>query len=490
MPDRPNILFVTTDQHRGSSLGADPNCPTDSDGYPLIHTPNLDSFVSRGALFARCYSPVPSSIPARRCLLTGQTPYTNDCTGWKDEEPWEFEHTLPGELGDAGYRTHLAGKIHSIPNRNACGFESMDQHEGLWNFPEDDYTEWLERESDGLFSELSHGLGRNSWDPRPWHLPEQYHPTNWTTERALDFLRERDPTRPFFLNLSYVRPHTPLDPPQPYWDMYIDRELPEPYMGEWTEERYGEKLPDYPDTDAWLADLSPTTVQRARAAYYGSITHIDHQLKRVLDALEKRDELENTFVLFASDHGEMLGDHYHWRKTYPFEGSARVPMLLRFPDGWRPELPRKRLIDRPVGLEDVMPTLLGVAGAPVPETVEGRDLLTLVADPEGRWRETYHGESTPNMYDPENAMQYLVDERFKYIYYPVTGTELLFDLASDPGETTDLSGDPDHESVLATYRDKLVEQLADRPEGFVAEGDLTTVDAGSLTPDGVSLESN
>jgi len=487
MPDRPNVLFVMTDQHRGDCLGADPNCPTDADGRPLLHTPNVDGFVGQGALFTSAYSPVPSCVPARRCLMTGQTPYTNDCTGWKADEPWAFEHTLPGELAAAGYQTKLTGKLHSVPNRNHVGFESMDQHEALNGVP-DDYAAWLD-DHDEPFDELSHGLGRNSWDPRPWHLPEHYHPTNWTTERALDFLDERDPTRPFFLNVSYVRPHTPLDPPEVYWDMYADRDLPEPAMGDWVDDLYGEKLPEYPPTDAWLADLPPTVVRRARAGYYGSITHIDHQLKRILDRLRVEGALENTVVLFCSDHGEMLGDHHHWRKTYPFEGSARVPLVLRFPEGWRTDLPRQRLVDRPVGLEDVMPTLLDVAGVDRPDTVESRSLLPLVADPDREWRTFYHGENTPGSYHPENAQQYAVDGRWKYVYFPVTGEDLLFDLAADPLETTDLSNDSDEAEAYDRCRSWLTDRLADRPEGFVADGELTTVAADSLTPDGVSLES-
>lgn len=473
MVNRPNILFIMTDQHRGDSIGADPASPVDGDGRPLIHTPNLDSFIGDGAMFTRNYSPSPSSIPARRSLLTGQTAYGNGCPGWKTT-PWTFETTLPGELSKAGYQTKLTGKLHSIPNRNHCGFQDIEQHEGLFDFPDDDYTKWMERESDGKFDETSHGLGRNSWDPRPWHLPEHYHPTNWTTNRALDFLDERDPTRPFFLNLSYVRPHTPFDPPQPYWDMYADRDIPGPYRGDWADEFYGEKIPTYPMAQAWVADLSPTIEHRARAGYYGLITHIDQQIKRVLDKLRIRDELEDTFILMCADHGEMLGDHYLWRKSYGYEGSARVPMLMKFHESM--EADREQVIGRPTGLEDIMPTLLSVAGADVPDSVEGRNLLELVENPDRTdWREWYHGEHTPGTYDVENANQYIVDEGMKYIYYPVTGDELLFDLTTDPGETIDLSADPDDESVVEEWRGRMVEQLRGRPEGFVKNDELQTV---------------
>lgn len=474
MSDQPNILFIVTDQHRGDCIGADPECPTDADGRPLVHTPNLNSLVADGAMFTKAYTPSPSCIPARRSLLTGQTPATNGAPGWVTT-PWEFDHTLPGELRDAGYQTKLAGKIHSLPPRNHVGFESMDQHEALSNAPDDDYAHWLERESGGRYDELSHGLGRNSWDPRPWHLEEYEHPTNWTTRKALDFLDQRDETRPFFLNLSYVRPHTPFDPPQVYWDMYADRDIPDPYTGDWVDEEYGEKIPDYPSINAWLADLPPTIVDRARAAYYGLITHIDHQLKRVFDKLRTMGEFENTFVVMLSDHGEMLGDHSLWRKTYAYEGSARVPLLLQFPDHM--ELPRQQLIDRPVGLEDVMPTLLSVAGVDVPNAVEGRNLLDLVRDPDGEWREWYHGEHAAGSYDPENGTQYVIDGRIKYVWNPVTGSELLFDLEEDPGEEHDRSDDQAYADDLDRGRSFLVNRLTGREEGFVVDGKLSPTDA-------------
>lgn len=473
MPDRPNILFVMTDQHRGDCLGADPNSPTDADGYPLIHTPTLDSFVEKGALFTRAYSPAPSCIPARRCLLTGQTPFANGCTGW-EETRWEFDYSLPGELTNAGYQTQLTGKIHSIPPGSNVGFEGTVRHEALYGQP-DDYMGWLD-EQGGEFDENSHGLGKNSWDPRPWHLPERYHPTVWTTNRAIEFLENRDPTRPFFLNVSYVRPHTPFDPPQAYWDMYIDRDLPTPYMGEWAEDTYGYRIPEFPTTDAWIADLSLTVVHRVRAGYYGLITQIDHQLNRIIDALRVQNELENTFILMCSDHGEMLGDHYLWRKTYAYEGSARVPFLMRLPDSFDHE--RKQFIDRPIGLEDVLPTLLSVAGADIPNAVEGRNLLSLLDDPDTDWREFYHGEHSPGSYDPENGMQYVVDERYKFVWNPVTDEEFLFDLREDPDEERNLADDAEFTDIHAVWRDRLIETLDGRPEGYVDSGGLSTVSPG------------
>jgi len=481
MPDRPNVVLVVTDQHRGDALGADPHCPTDADGRPLVHTPTLDHLVADGALFSSAYSPAPTCIPARRCLWTGRTPANCDATHYHGRE-WAFEACLPRRLRDAGYQTMLSGKTHSLPYRNRFGFEETDVHAALGS-PRprgggfrDDYIEWLDRRSDGEYDENSHGIDRNSWDPRPWHRPEHEHPTNWTTTRALEQLERRDPTRPFFLTVSYVRPHQPFDPPGRYLDRYLDLDLPAPAIGDWADERFGDRLPSYPSPDAWLADLPPRIVRRARAAYYGSITHLDHQFNRIVTELSTRGELAETLIVATADHGEMLGDHHHWRKGYAYEGSARVPLVVRPPtaDGARSRngLATATTVDRPVGLEDVTPTVLDAVGVDAWD-VDGRSLLELLADPDGEWRERYHGEHGPT-YDEADACQFLVDD-LKYVWNPVTGSELLFDLERDPRETTDLSDDPAYADALAERREALARRLAGRPEGFVDDGGLSTV---------------
>lgn len=479
MADKPNILFVMTDQHRGDALGADPHCPTDSDGRSLVHTPNIDNFVEDGALFSSAYSPAPTCVPARRCLWTGQTPASCDGTYYHGRE-WDFENSLPHMLRDAGYQTLLSGKTHSSPYRNHFGFEDMEIHAAL-DSPRprgpgfyDDYMEWLDRRSNGEYDENSHGLNRNSWDPRPWNRPEHEHPTNWTTNRALEHLEKRDPTRPFFLTVSYVRPHQPFDPPQRYWDMYADQELPKPVIGDWAEERFRDLVPEHPNPDAWLADLPPTIVHRARAAYYGLITHIDHQLSRILTQLSHMNELENTLIIFTSDHGDMLGDHLHWRKTYPYEGSARIPMLIQYPSSMADEYETGQFIDRPVGIEDIMPTVLDAAHISCPDTVEGRNLFDLIGSPDREdWRRWYHGEHGPTFHE-STACQYIVGE-FKYMWNPITGDELLFDLEHDPNELTNLSDDPDYEAELSRLRNVLGTRLAGRPEGFSNGEELQTV---------------
>jgi arylsulfatase A-like enzyme len=170
---------------------------------------------------------------------------------------------------------------------------------------------------------------------------------------------------------------------------------------------------------------------------------------------------DNTAVMLVSDHGEMLGDHHLWRKTVPYEPSARIPFLLRAPErfGIRP----MTVVDRPVGLEDVMPTLLDLAGVEVPGSVEGRSVLPLARGEEASWRGHIHIEHAP-------MHQALTDGREKYIWFVRDGAEQLFDLAADPREMHELSRErPDR---LAHWRALMVRELAGRPEGFSDGGRL------------------
>jgi arylsulfatase len=468
MPDRPNVLFVMADQFRGDCVGADPNA---LDG---VRTPALDALAERGTLFSRAYTPAPTCVPARRCLWSGQTPATNtpDPEGrvpnaWHEYD-WDLDGALPRVLRNRGYQTLLAGKTHSFPFGNRFGFERTALHTGLGGV-RDDYTRWL----DGEFPEAneeSHGAGPNDWTPRPWHLPERAHPTEWTTRRALDLLDSRDPTRPFFLTVSYVRPHQPFDPPSAYWKRQARTGVPDPVAGDWAEAVYGDP-PRHPPPDAWHADLDAETVRRARVGYLGSVAHVDAQVGRLLDALDTRGEREETLVVFASDHGEMLGDHHLWKKGYGYEGSARIPLLVDPPA--EPNAATPGIVDRPVGLEDISPTVLDAVGVSTPDTVEGRSLLELRRTPDRtEWRPYYHGEVGPQ-FTPELTLQYLVTEDEKYVWNPVTGEELLFDLAADPREQRDLSSA--RPERRRWWRDRLVERLRDRPEGFVEDGALSTV---------------
>lgn len=450
MSDRPNILLVITDQQRGDCLGIA--------GHPVLSTPNLDQLGFEGANFCRAYTEAPSCIPARRTLISGQAPCVHGMVGFKHGVPWNPTATLPGLLSDAGYQTEMIGKLHLYPARKRYGYQHMQLADSAGGGPNSDYANWLRNQ--GALEPGAHGVNGNGWVGRPSHLPEHLSHSAWCVDRALEFLGTRDPTTPYFLCVSFIHPHPPLTPPQFYYDRYMQLDLPDPVVGDWVPEFTGPEKGQA--VDASHVRLDRETMRRTRAAYYGLINHVDDQLGRLLRRVKN-----DTFILFTADHGEMLGDHHRFRKTYAYEGSARVPFLTWAPPSMN--LPRQVVCDASVGLQDVMPTLLDVAGIASPDGVTGRSVLPLIRGQDHPWREVLHGEHS-GCYEKTDGMHYLVDTHTKYIWYSQTGQEHLFDLATDPQELHDVARDPDAEERLGPWRRRLIDALHGRPEGFT-DGD-------------------
>lgn len=463
--DRPNILLIMADQWRGDCLG----CA----GHPVVETPHLDEMFYHGVRFRQAYSAVPTCIAARAALMTGLSQRSHGRVGYADNVPWAYPVTLPGLFAGAGYHTQCVGKMHVSPERSLIGFHNVVLHDGaLLKQPAsanydffDDYRRFLRSQSHAEASLEETGLHVNSWVVNPWPYEERLHPTNWVASEAVDFLRRRDPTKPFFLNVSFVRPHPPFDPPPKYLDLYRDCELPPVPVGDWCQRFVSE--PGGLNTRWTRGEIAPAALDRARRAYYALITQIDHQLNRVLMALDEHGLVENTVVLFLSDHGELLGDHHFHSKAMPFDGSARVPWLMRFPRSWG--ITPRQVSDAPVELRDVLPTLCDCAGILVPDTVEGHSVIPLLCVPTSPWREYLHGE---HIYTPPESNQWLTDGREKYVWFSQTGVELFFDLVADPQELHDLAAE--RPERVAFWRPRLVRELAGREEGFVREGDLVT----------------
>jgi arylsulfatase len=179
----------------------------------------------------------------------------------------------------------------------------------------------------------------------------------------------------------------------------------------------------------------------------------------LVERLQRSGLLDDTLIVFTSDHGEMLGDHHLWRKTYAYEASARVPLIAVAPGSMNVE--RNVECDALIGWEDIMPTFLQAAETDQPESVEGHSVLELLKDPSDTLRPYYHGEHAP-CYHPENANQFLTDARWKYIWNPINGEEQLFDLQADPHECADLARK--ETDVLAHWRQTMARQLAGREE--------------------------
>lgn len=460
MKDRPNLLLITTDQQRGDCLGCD--------GHPAVETPYLDELASQGCRFRNAFSAVPSCIPARAAILTGMDQWNHGRLAMTGFDFLGYPATLPGELTRAGYQTRAVGKMHFEPQRAHYGFEHMvlDESSRRKGKFVSDYHQWLDATGEDRTGYRDHSIAWNSWVAKPTSLPEHLHPTAWTAAESVRFLKNRDETRPFFLWMSFARPHSPYDAPQWYADLY-DRKpnLPEPLESEWSSELNTRAW----NTNAKDGNIPPDQMRRARAGYYGNITFIDHQIGRVLWELQRQDPkaAANTLIVFTSDHGDMLGDHHLMRKGLPYQGSLRVPMLVRPPKSW--SLPGGLVCSQPVELQDILPTMLDAAGVAIPPSVTGRSLLPTAKGGENVLREELLCEQNRG---DETGWQCMTNGREKFIWFHHTGREQYFDLEQDPGETRDLAGSPEVAGRLEYWRARLAEANEKRGDSRGQNGRL------------------
>lgn len=456
---RPNVLFIMTDQQRGDCLSID--------GHPCVETPNMDRIGREGAYFKHAYSTTPTCTPARAALLTGMQPWNHGQLGYYRVAP-EYPVEMPQLFRDAGYYTTGIGKMHWHHQRTLHGFHKtiLDESGRVQTDTFiSDYRAWFASVAPNLDPDAT-GIGWNDYNAGEYALPEELHPTVWTADVASRFIDTYDREDPFFLKVSFARPHSPYDAPSRWFRHYEKKNIPERHIGDWAD-RFEERSDD---TNAlWHGDLGPDEARHSRVGYYGSISFIDEQIGRILDTLEKRGLTEETLIVFTSDHGDMMGDHHLWRKSYPYEASARIPMLMRWPEGMVDAV-RGQTIDAPVEIRDILPTLYAATGREV-EGIDGDNMLKLVTGEGDTWRE-YIDLEHDICYGPNNHWSALTDGKTKYIYHALDGEEQLFDLVKDPGEETDLAPESAHAATLKKWRARLVAHLEPRGEQWVKNGNL------------------
>lgn len=458
---KPDILLIMPDQMRGDCLSAL--------NHPAVRTPELDRLAADGVLFRRAYSPVASCIPARYALLTGLHPQTSGVVGFK-AKPITTQ-TLPGALVAAGYATVLAGRyMHQVPESGDCGYQR--QILGSTHVDNDAYDQFLMKaapETGGIRALVDKlGVTYNHWQAKPWPLTDALHPTEWIVARAREVVGDTDPGQPLFLTASFYAPHPPLFPPAKYFDYYSHKELPPIAHGDWVDWK---ALTPEGDKNGHRVLLEGETLRAAQAGYFGLIEHLDTQIAGLIADFKARSERAKRpwVIVVTSDHGEMLGDHGYFRKCEPFEGAANIPFIIAA----SPELAFKPglHVTQPVCLEDIMPTLLALAGTATPAYVDGVNLVPVLRGTQQRIRDWLHYEHAP-CYSEAQAYHALTDGRYKYIWRPANGREHLFNLDADPREERDLSQHAPHRATLEAWRARLVQRLANRPEGFSVNGKL------------------
>ena len=461
MPERPNVLLIATDHWPAALLG--------EAGHPDILTPTLDELARSGVRFRNAYAECPVCIPARRTLMTGTCPKTHGDRDFGETKPMPNLPTMAQAFRDGGYQAYAVGKLHVYPQRDRIGFDDviLDEEGRTQYGVVDDYEAFL-ADRGYVGRQFDHGMSNNDYAVRPWHLPEELHATNWASQQMIRTIKRRDPGKPSFWYLSYRHPHPPIVPLEAYSAMYADMEPRWPVQGAWCRDGLPYLLQAVRGRSA---HMGARQIGDALRAFYALCTHIDHQLRVVIGSLREEGLLDSTVICFTSDHGDMLGRHGMWAKRLFYEPSANIPVILAGASG-DSRVGHHRVDDRLVGWQDVMPTLLDLAGLDIPASVEG---LSMVGD---RQRDWLYGE----VGEGDHATRMIRGGRYKLIYYPAGNARQLFDVESDPFEINDLSGDSNHAAVLEDLSALLVEQLYGGDEQWAQEGRLVGRPAREFRP--------
>ena len=455
------------------------------------------------------------------------------------------------------------------------GYQTTTLYDGLGGWDEtmphnhtgefDDYDQWFAAVMPGKDPQATldgfDGNGWNGWNGKAYVYDEYYHPTAWVGRRAVTFLRAHaaaveaaavepsppspsppSPPKPFLLKVSFHRPHSPYDPPARILNQIPASSLPSPHLcakagsggpggGEpapaddtghssgWCLRFRGNKTlqdtigcgPSNPD--AWCGEMNEPNATIGRRAYAGSVRFVDEQIGMIYDVLSSTSLLDNTWIIFTADHGDGQGDHYHWRKGFPYEFSARVPMIVRWPKSFEEKektkegyggksviVPRGTVIRPPIvtELRDVFHTIIDIANLTSliktshfqPE--DGKSMLCLLRQRSssnedgsfsnnnctyslnpGPWRQSLDMEHDI-CYNASNHWSAVTNGQYKYIYRANFDDEQLFDLSVDPTETIDVSNEKKYQTVLIKYRNNMIQQFLreERGDEWVKNGAL------------------
>ena len=450
----PNILFIMVDEMRWNVM----SCA----GHPLVRTPHLDRLAREGTRFATAYTVAPICGPSRYSLFTSRYAHVHGAAdNSEDATPKPGQVLLPAILKKEGYETAISGKLHFSPRGPDYGFDHFwsDRNEGpgkLQRWPEYVRAKYgkeanaLRRPGSSPFPDdpLGRDLATLDMDAKDTQVA-------WTTARAEEFLDKRDTSKPFFLYLSYLEPHSPSLLVEMYRRMFDPAKMPIPPLPEKTSS--GSKRTA--DNRHEVAD--PEIVRAMTAAYFAKVQIVDENIGRVLAKLDRMKLSENTLIVFSADHGNMLGDHGKWFKGVMHEGSSRVPLIMKAPTAHpaAKTFNRGTVVDEIVENIDVMPTLMNLIGRPLPADpgFQGRDLAPLVAGDKAGWKNRAFSERGSSM---------IRTPGFKLIRTRGRGSEPpfeLYDLKADPGENQNLAGDPRYAKIQAELTRQLAAWHADSP---------------------------
>ena len=472
-----NVLWICTDQQRFDTLGCY--------GNPWVKTPNIDRLAQMGVKFDRAYAQCPVCGPSRASFLTGRYPRTCGVRQ-NGQDMQKDEILLPKLLHMNGYYCGLAGKLHiSACHDSACkimepriddgyDFFRWSHHPAAFsgtNWPMNEYSMWLaEKGTDYITPD------RTECKYIQTGMPEDLHQTTWCTNQAIQFMESAKRYHlPWFFSLNYFDPHHPFDPPKEYLERYLSRleelELPDYVEKEWETKPVFQKTDHFGayDTEGLFPfeEMSPADHRYIRAAYFAMIDLIDHQVGRLLDWLEINEQLNDTLIIFTSDHGESLGDHGMYLKgPYFYESSVHVPLIFTCPG----KIKGGRTSNALVELTDISETVCEAAGIQKAAGMQGMSLWPLLTGERmlNKHRNNVYSEyynSNINHRLPLAFVTMVYDGRYKLcrVHDPeekqqITGE--LYDLAADPGEHHNLYYEKDAEDVKILMLEKLSDRMA------------------------------
>lgn len=453
MSKQPNILFVMTDQQRNDTIHAL--------GNTTIRTPVLDSIVRDGTTFTNCYTPSPVCVAARSATITGTPPHLNGCTS-NGASPTHLQSIMQ-VLQQQGYYTHGIGKMHFNPNvETMWGFDSRDiSEEGArYTHKRNDFHEYLDDNGYGHVLEPQGIRSEMYYIPQPSQLPQEHHHTTWVADRAIDFIEQHEKTKPFFLWTSFIKPHPPFESPVPWNKLYRAADM----MPSFRPENYEQLLTywnhfqnRYKYRDKGYDEMLFRTI---KALYYASISFIDYNLGRILQALGDTID-DDTLIVFTSDHGELLGDYGSVGKRTMLNPSVNIPLLVK----WHSEIDYTPQVDAPVTLLDLFPTFAHAAGSSVHPSNEGANLASIMRGEVDR--EFVYSQFS----ERETGLYMIASQHMKYIYSAADRKEWLFDLRKDPSETKNWAHNPSYSETLSRLRNQLVTRFeADNYQSAVTDG--------------------
>ena len=457
----PNIVFILTDQQRRDTIAAH--------GFDYMDTPHLDSLVKGGTSFMNMYVTAPSCAPSRASLFTGTYPHTNGV--YRNDEIWSW--TWVTLLNQAGYRCINVGKMHTNPFEADFGFherhvvENKDRDSPNLPFFLDQWDKALWKRGIEKPSRVTYRRREDYKDRLGaflWEADEDLHADVFVADLACMWLDRYSREEPFFLQVGMPGPHPPYDPTEEYVQKYSNRELPkairnydfdsQPYPLRKLRENH---LDQDHDGIVHLSEPTEEQLHRQRAYYYANVSMIDTQVGKIIAALTQRGVIDNTIIVFTSDHGDCLNDHGHSQKWNMYEQSVHVPAIV-----WGPDVKQNQRIENFTAHFDLGPTVLEAAGVTAPSWMEARSLWPELRGDDFAGREVVFAEhANDKILQHTGFMTMIRRDRWKLVHFVDCQDGQLFDLDEDPDEINNLWDSHNHSKIK---QDLILEILSWRIE--------------------------